>query len=67
MGHFCRAPKSRGYDINGTKWESDETAIRVACKLGSLDAIEQKSISLFKYLQQRDLVDGLFQRRKTLR
>ena len=65
-GSFAEYCISRGYDINGTKWESDETAIRVAGKLGSLGAIEQKSISLFKYLQQRDLVDGLFQRRKTL-
>lgn len=54
---FCLA---KGLDINTTKWESDETAIRVARKLGSLSAIKEKCPSLMKYLEDKKLVREVF-------
>ncbi|KYG67624.1 hypothetical protein AZI85_17240 [Bdellovibrio bacteriovorus] len=55
---FCLA---KGLDINTTKWESDETAIRVARKLGSVDAVKEKCPSLLKYLEDKKLLREAFQ------
>lgn len=54
---FCLA---KGLDINTTKWESDETAIRVARKLGSAEIIKEKSPSLLKYLEDKKLLKDAF-------
>lgn len=57
FGEYCL---SKGYDINNTKWESDETALRVAQKIGSLEDIKLKSSSLYKYLLEKNLLDKIF-------
>lgn len=59
-GSFAEYCILKGYDINSTRWESDETALRVAAKLGSLDAVQARSKSLYKYLHDRNLVDLAF-------
>lgn len=59
-GSFAEYCILKGLDINGTKWESDETATRVAKKLGSIEAIKYRAASLFKYLSDRDLLDQIF-------
>jgi hypothetical protein len=59
-GSFAEYCILKGYDINSTRWESDETALRVAAKLGSLEAVKQKSKSLLKYLEENDLVKVAF-------
>lgn len=60
FGEYCL---ERGYDINNTKWESDETALRVAKKIGSLEKIKIKSSSLYKYLLDNNLLDKIFDQR----
>lgn len=59
-GSFAEYCILKGYDINSTRWESDETALRVAAKLGSLDAVKTRSKSLLKYLEEKDLVRVAF-------
>ncbi|MGE3759147.1 MAG: hypothetical protein AB7H97_15395 [Pseudobdellovibrionaceae bacterium] len=54
---FCLA---KGLDINNTKWESDETAIRVARKLGSAAVVKEKCPSLLKYLEEKKLFKEAF-------
>lgn len=54
---FCLV---KGLDINTTKWESDETAIRVARKLGSVEKVKEKSPSLLKYLEDKKLLKEAF-------
>lgn len=54
---FCLA---KGLDINNTKWESDETAIRVARKLGSANVVKEKCPSLLKYLEDKKLLKEAF-------
>ena len=56
VAEYCLA---KGLPINATKWESHETAIRVAKKLGSLNEIRAKSKSLYKYLDSEDLISKL--------
>jgi hypothetical protein len=62
-GSFAEYCILKGYDINSTKWDSDETALRVATKLGSLEAVKQRSKSLLKYLEENDLVEVAFPKR----
>lgn len=59
-GSYAEYCLQKGYDINTTKWDSEETAIRVARKLGSLSEIERKSPSLLKYLDERNLTKRIF-------
>jgi hypothetical protein len=54
---FCLA---KGLEINSTKWESDETAIRVARKLGSVETVKEKCPSLLKYLEDKKLIKVAF-------
>jgi hypothetical protein len=62
-GSFAEYCLSRGYDINNTKWESDETAIRVARKIGSPAEVKAKSSSLYKYLDDRNLFPEAFDKK----
>lgn len=62
-GSFAEYCILKGYDINSTKWDSDETALRVAAKLGSLETVKQRSKSLLKYLEENDLVEVAFPKR----
>lgn len=59
-GSFAEYCLLKGYDINNTKWESDETAIRVAQKLGSANQVKLKSASLYKYLEEHNLLQIAF-------
>jgi hypothetical protein len=54
-GSFAEYCIEKGYDINNTRWESKETAIRVAEKLGSIEEIKTRSASLYKYLEENNL------------
>jgi hypothetical protein len=63
-GSFAEYCLVKGYDINTSKWESDETAIRVAKKLGSKAAIQAKSKSLYNYLNEKDLWNLVFEKGK---
>jgi hypothetical protein len=62
-GSFAEYCILKGYDINSTRWESDETALRVAAKLGSLEAVKQRSKSLLKYLEENELLKIAFPKR----
>ncbi|MBS1984819.1 MAG: DUF2779 domain-containing protein [Bdellovibrionales bacterium] len=66
FGSFAEYCLMKGYDINNTKWESDETAVRVARKLGSIEVVKAKSPTLFTYLSERDLLADAFNRKKFL-
>lgn len=59
-GSFAEYCITKGYDINGTKWESDETALRVARRLGSIEAIQARARTLYKYLLDRGMLDKVF-------
>lgn len=59
-GSFAEYCIIKGYDVNNTKWENDETALRVARKLGSRDAIAKRSKSLLKYLEDKELLSEVF-------
>jgi hypothetical protein len=54
---FCLA---KGLDINTTKWDSEETAIRVAKKLGSIAILKERCPSLLKYLKNKNLLSHAF-------
>jgi uncharacterized tellurite resistance protein B-like protein len=56
VAEYCLA---KGLPINATKWESHDTAIRVASKLGSINEIKNQSRSLYKYLEAEGLVEKL--------
>lgn len=59
-GSYAEYCLAKGYDINTTKWDSEETALRVARKLGSVDETQRKSPSLLKYLGDRKLLKKAF-------
>ncbi len=59
-GSYAEYCMAKGYDINTTKWDFEETALRVAKKLGSLEEIQRKSPSLLKYLEDRKLTKKAF-------
>ena len=59
-GSFAEYCIEKGYDINTTKWESNETALRVAKKIGSIEAVKNKSKSLYKYLLENNLTGEAF-------
>jgi len=59
-GSYAEFCLEKGLDVNTTKWESEDTAIRVARKLGSLKSIEEKCPSLSKYLKDRNLMRVAF-------
>lgn len=59
-GSFAEYCVLKGYDINGTRWDNQETAIRVAKKLGSKEAVRVKAVTLFKYLSEKGLIDKIF-------
>lgn len=62
-GSFAEYCVDRGYDINGTRWDSNETALRVAKKLGSLEAIKLRAVSLYKYLSEKGLLEQAFDKK----
>jgi hypothetical protein len=55
-GSFAEYCLERGHDINNTKWESDETALRVAEKIGSTENIKVMSSSLYRYLEEKKIL-----------
>ena len=59
-GSYAEYCLKKGYDINTTRWDSEETALRVARKLGSIEEIGRKSPSLLKYLEERKLTKKAF-------
>jgi hypothetical protein len=59
-GSFAEYCLLKGYDINTTKWESDETAIRVARKIGSMENVKAKSKSLYSYINEKNLEEFIF-------
>jgi hypothetical protein len=59
-GSYAEYCLKKGYDINTTRWDSEETALRVARKLGSLEEVQRKSPSLLKYLEERKLIKKAF-------
>lgn len=59
-GSYAEYCLQKGYDINTTRWDMEETALRVAKKLGSLEAVEKKSTSLVKYLEEKKLTKLVF-------
>lgn len=58
-GSFAEYCISKGYDINNCKWESEETALRVAGQIGSLEELKKRSPSLYKFLESKDLLGQL--------
>lgn len=62
-GSFAEYCLLKGYDINNTKWESDETAIRIAQKIGSMEKVKSKSSSLYNYLNEKNLLEMAFGRK----
>ncbi|MFN7455467.1 MAG: hypothetical protein ACK5RO_12505 [Pseudobdellovibrionaceae bacterium] len=60
-GSYAEYCLNKGYDINTTKWDSEDTAIRVARKLGSIEEIQRKSSSLLKYLEEKKLLKKVFE------
>ena len=58
-GSFAEYCIEKGYDINSCKWESEETALRVAHRLGSIDEIKRKSSSLYNFLESKKLLQQL--------
>jgi hypothetical protein len=59
-GSFAEFCIKKGYDINSSKWESDESAVRVAKALGSISEVKKRSTSLMKYLTENDLLESTF-------
>jgi hypothetical protein len=58
-GSFAEYCIDKGYDINSCKWESEETALRVAFRLGSVDEIKKRSSSLYNFLESKNLLKQL--------
>lgn len=58
-GSFAEYCIDKGYDINSCKWESEETAMRVAFRLGSTEEIKKKSLSLYNFLSTKGLLKKL--------
>lgn len=58
-GSFAEYCIEKGYDINSCKWETEETAMRVAHRLGSIDEIKRKSSSLYNFLESKNLLKTL--------
>lgn len=58
-GSFAEYCIDKGYDINSCKWESEETALRVAHRLGSIEEIKRKSSSLYNFLESKKLLQQL--------
>jgi len=54
-GSFTEYCLKKGHAINNTKWECEETALRVAQKIGSLEKVKEKSPSLYKYLHEKNI------------
>lgn len=59
-GSYAEYCLNKGYDINTTRWDSEETALRVARKLGNFEEIQRKSPSLMKYLEDNELTKKVF-------
>ncbi len=58
-GSFAEYCIEKGYDINSCKWESEETALRVATRLGTAEEIKKKSSSLYNFLESKGLLKQL--------
>lgn len=58
-GSFAEYCIDKGYDINSCRWESEETALRVATRLGTIPEIKRKSSSLYNFLESKGLLKKL--------
>ena len=56
VAEFCL---EQGLAINATHWDSPETAIRVARKIGTPSEIKKKSPALYKYLNKNELLSSV--------
>lgn len=56
-GSYAEYCIEKGFDINQTKWEDREVALRCAIKIGNMDKIKRRSKSLYKYLTENHLAD----------
>lgn len=61
-GSYAEYCLEKGYDINNTKWESDEIALRVAIKIGNSKDVQKKCPSLLKYLEEHKLIKQAFKK-----
>ena len=61
-GSYAEYCLEKGYDINNTKWESDEIALRVASKIGNPNDVQKKCPSLLKYLEEHKLMKQAFKK-----
>ncbi len=59
-GSFAEYCLQKGYDINASKWEDPEAALRVAKKFESFEALKYGCPSLLKFLQDKDLLRMVF-------
>lgn len=58
-GSFAEYCIAKGYDINTCRWESEETALRVANQIGSVEEIKRRSSSLYNFLESKNLLHQL--------
>ncbi|RYZ88774.1 MAG: hypothetical protein EOP06_10385 [Proteobacteria bacterium] len=59
-GSYAEFCLEKGLEINTSTWDSKETAIRVARKLGTPASVKTKCPSLLKYLEDKGLVEEAF-------
>lgn len=59
-GSYAEFCLEKGLEINNSTWDSKETAIRVARKLGNAEAVKTRCPSLLKYLEEKGLLDEAF-------
>jgi hypothetical protein len=64
-GSFAEYCLQKGYDVNTTKWEDQDAAVRVAKKIGDPMKIKYKSPSLLKFLKDKGLLEKLFPNNET--
>jgi hypothetical protein len=58
-GSFAEYCLQKGYDLNHSKWDDKDVAIRCAQKLGSIEAIQARSSTLYNYLNDNNLLRSL--------
>lgn len=55
-GSYAEYCLQMGYDINATKWEDPQAALRCANKIGNIEDVKKKSPSLYNYLSEKGLM-----------
>jgi hypothetical protein len=63
FGSYAEYCITKGYELNQSKWDDREAAIRCAKKLGSLEEIRDRSASLYKFIVDNDLQDVVINRK----